>query len=150
FLLDLFVPMFGVCFERIVERRIGAEGREKRRLVIGAAANPAVRHPRPLGDRVARADEILGGPRPLVELVRKAAVTSIGLGHEQVLACRIVQGIVQSCDHPDGVAKTRMRRYILDPLAVNPDLTAVTDALEIFGTRHGSNTWCDAITFGNN
>ena len=39
---------------------VGAERREERRLVVGAAAEPAVGQPRPLRDRLEIADAVLG------------------------------------------------------------------------------------------
>src|SRR5204862_8108281 len=50
-----------------------------------------------------------------------------------LLPSRIVQRIIQARDHPDGVAEGGMGGHILDPLPVNPDLTAVTQALDILG-----------------
>ena len=44
---------------------------------------------------------------------------------------RVVQGIVQAGDHPGRVAKGRVGGDILDALAVEPDLAAVAQALQV-------------------
>jgi hypothetical protein len=62
-LLRLAVPAPRVVLERLVEVGVGAERAEERGLVVGAAAHPAVGHPRPLGDRVAVGDEVLDAVR---------------------------------------------------------------------------------------
>ena len=43
---------------------------------------------------------------------------------------RVVQRVVEPRQHPGRVAKGRVRRDVLDPLAVDPDLAAVAQALE--------------------
>src|SRR5260370_41031937 len=60
-LLAKFVPAPGVVLVRIVKVRVGADGREKRRLVIRRAAHPAISHARPFGADVAAGDGILHG-----------------------------------------------------------------------------------------
>ena len=44
----------------------------------------------------------------------------------------IVQRVVQAREHAHGVAERGMRRDVLDALAVDPDLAAVAQALEVF------------------
>ena len=58
--LDLLVPAARIVLIRRVVVGVGAERREEGGLVVGAAADPAVRDARPLGDGVTRADELLG------------------------------------------------------------------------------------------
>jgi hypothetical protein len=57
-----------------------------------------------------------------------------GRAGEDVLALVVVfvQGVVKPCDHPRGVAKGRMCSDVFDPLAVNPHLTPVIEAVEEF------------------
>src|SRR5262249_45341223 len=69
------------------------------------------------------------------EFVRVAAGTGIGRAGEDVLALGVVQGVVEPCDRARGVAERRMRRHIVDALAVDVDLAAVAQAREIFRAR---------------
>ena len=129
--LDPRVPALRVLLVRLVERRVGAQRREKRRLVVGAAADPAIRNARPFGDRVAVGHHLLDVARGAKELVGVAAAAGVGGSCEHVLAGGIVQRVVQPRDHAHRVPERRMRRHVLDALAVNPDLAAVAQALEI-------------------
>src|SRR5207248_6051339 len=119
---------------RRVVIRVGAKRRQKRGLVVGAAADPAVRAARPLGDRVATADELLGVFRRLEKFVREAAVAGIGRRREDVLALGIVQRVVEPRQHARGIAKRGVRRDVFYALAVNPDLASVAQAFEILLT----------------
>ena len=118
----------------VIEVGVGAQRRQKRRLVIRAAAHPAVGDARPFGDGVARADHFLDVARGLEKLVRVAAAAGVGRGAQDVFAL-VVQGVVEPRQHPHRVAERRMRRHILDPFAVNPDLAAVPQALHEFLRR---------------
>src|SRR5581483_11639529 len=73
------------------------------------------------------------------KLVRIAAIAGIGLGTQDAFAF-IMQRVVEAGEHANGIAKRRVRRYILDPFAVNPDFAAVPQALHVFftGERLGS------------
>src|SRR4030095_4614512 len=66
--------------------------------------------------------------------MREPATTRIGRHREDGLRCRVMQRVVESRDHPRGVAKRRMRRDILHALAVNVDLAPVANALEVLGS----------------
>ena len=118
-LLAELVPALRVVLVRRVELGVGAERRQERRLVVGRAADPAVGEPRPFGDRVAAGKQILERLRRLEEGVRLAAVAGVGRHQELVLALGVVQRVVEARDHPRGVAEGRMRRDVLDPLAVD-------------------------------
>jgi hypothetical protein len=48
-----------------------------------------------------------------------------------------VQRVVEPGDHASGVAKSRMRGDVFDPLAVNPHLSPVVEAVEKFAAGIG-------------
>src|SRR5204863_496970 len=79
-------------------------GGEEGRLVVRAPPHPAVRQPLPGGNRVAAADEILGGHRGAEERVRVAPGAGVGLDCEDVLVLRVVERVVETCDAPGAVA----------------------------------------------
>ena len=139
-LLRLAIPALGVLLVGLVEVRVGAERREERRLVVGAAAEPPIRQPRPLRDRPEVADAVLGALGITEELVRAPAAAGVGLGRQHIAVLVVVQRVVQARDRARRVAKRRMRRYVLDALAVDVHLPAVAQALQILraGQRRGS------------
>src|SRR3981189_1615477 len=138
-LLAKFVPAPGVVLVRIVKVRVGAEGREKRRLVIRRTAHPAVGHAGPFGNGVAAGDEILNGLWRLEEGVRHSRVARV-CGHQQlVLSLVVMQRVEQARHHPGGVAEGRMGGDVLDALAVDEDLAAVAQGFDVLraGLRFG-------------
>ena len=137
--LDLLVPAARVLGEGLVVVGVGAERGEERGLVVGAAADPSVTDACPFRDGVARADEILGRARRLVEAVGESAAPRVGGGRQHVLPLRIVEGVVQAREHPGGVAERRVRRDVFHALAIDPDLAAVANALEVFIASHRTN-----------
>jgi hypothetical protein len=64
--------------------------------------------------------------------VRVAFVPGVGGHQELVLALGVVQRVVQAGDHPRRVAERRMRSDVLDALAVDEDLAAVLQRLQVF------------------
>ena len=71
--------------------------------------------------------------------MRVAAAAGIGLRRQDVLLRSVVQRVVEARDHPHGVAEGRMRRDVLDALAVDPDLAAVAQAFEVLRARQRTN-----------
>ena len=126
------VPGLGVVGELAVERRIGAERIHQRRLVVGRAAHPAVGHARPVRDGVALADHVLARARDAEKFVGETAGAGIGRTGQHVLGLGVVQRIVEPRDRARGVAERRMHGDIVDPLAVDIDLTTIAQAFEVF------------------
>src|SRR4029453_128908 len=89
---------------------------------------------RPRRDRIARRDHLLGVPTRAIEAMREPAAAGIGRHRQDGLRRGVMQRVVEPRDHPRGVAKRRMRRDILDALAVNVDLAPVANALEVLGS----------------
>ncbi len=130
-LLAEFVPAFGVVLIRIVEIRIGAERRQKRRLVVGRAAEPAISELGPFRDRGAAGEQVVHRLGRLEESMRHAAIAGVGRHHDFVFVLGVVHGVVQPRHHPRGVAEGRMFGDLLDLLAVDEDLAAVVERGEI-------------------
>ena len=131
-LLAELVPAPRILLVGIVEVGIGAERRQERRLVVGRAAHPAVGDAGPFGDGVAAGDQLLERLRRLEEGVGHAAVAGVGRQQDLVLALGVVQRVVEARHHAGGVAEGRMRGDVLDALAVDVDLAAVAQRVEIF------------------
>jgi hypothetical protein len=134
FLLNLLVPGLRVCFERLVEARVGPKRCQERGLIIRAPPDPAIGNSCPFGDGVTGRHHLLDVSRRAVELVGKAAAASVGFHRQRCLARGIVQGVVEACNHPNRVSECRMRRDVLYALAVDPDLAAVPQAFEVLGS----------------
>src|SRR3989304_1568316 len=111
-------------------------GRGEGGFVCGPSPHPAVGHPLPGRDRVAPADEISGGGRRLEERVRVAAAPRVGLDGQHVLRRRVVERVVEARNAADAVPERRMRGDVLDLLAVDPNLTAVAQAVEVLLPIH--------------
>ena len=139
-LLAEFVPASGVVLVRIVEIRVGAEGSEKRRLVVRRAPHPAVGHARPFGDGVAAGDQVIHGLRRLEEGVRHSAIAGVGRQQQLFLSLVVMQRVEQARHHAGGVAEGRMGGDVLDAFAIDEDLAAVAQRLDIFraGLRFGN------------
>ena len=82
-------------------------------------------------DGVALADQVLARMRDAEELVGEGARAGVGRAGQHVLLLWIVQRVVEPRDGARGVAERRMRGDVLDPLAVDIDLAAVAQAVEI-------------------
>ena len=130
-LLAEFVPAPGVVLIRIVKVRVGAEGRQKRCLVVRRTAHPAVGHARPFGDGVAAGDQIRHGLRRLEEGVRHSPIARVRRQQQLVLSLVVMQGVEQARHHPRGVAEGRMGRDVLDAFAIDEDLAAVAQRFDI-------------------
>src|SRR6267378_4152581 len=146
-LLAKFVPAPGVVLVRIVKVRVGAEGREKRRLVIRRTAHPAVGHARPFGNGVAAGDEILDGLWRLEEGVRHSRIARVCRRQQLVLSLVVMQRVEQARHHPGGVAEGRMGGDVLDALAVDEDLAAVAQGFDVLraGLRFGNSHLADVF-----
>src|SRR6184192_2214568 len=79
---------------------------------------------------VARRDQIVGARRRAEVPMRVAARTGIGRAGQLGMRGWIVKRVIEPCQHPGRIAKGRMRRDVLDALAVDPDLAAVTEAFQ--------------------
>ena len=134
-LLGLAVPAPGVVLVGLIEVGVGAQRGQERRLVVGAAPQPPIAQTGPLGDRLQVADAVLGAARVAEELVGAPAAAGVGLGGDHVAGRGIVQRVVQPRDRPGGVTERRVRRDVLDPLAVDVHLPAVAQALQILLAR---------------
>ncbi len=128
FLLHLLVPAARVFLERRVEVGVRAQRGEERGFIIRTAAHPAVRDARPFGDGVARCHHFLDVVRGLEKVMRVAAAAGVGLGAENRLAL-VVQRVIQARQHAGGIAEGRVRGDVLHPLAVDPNLAPVAQAL---------------------
>ena len=134
-LLRLPVPAPRVVGERVVEVGVRAERAEEGRLVVRAAAHPAVAQPCPRGDRLLVRDQVLGAVRRGVEPVGVAlAAAVVGGRGEHVPVLGVVQRVVEPRRHPHRVAERRVLGHVLDPLAVEVDLPVVAQALDVFRT----------------
>ena len=131
-LLAEFVPALGVVLIRIIELGVGAERRQKRRLVVGRTAEPSVGELRPLGDGVPPGQQIVERFRRLEERVGLAAVAGVSRHHDLVGVFRVVQRIVKPGHHARGVAEGRVRRDVLHALAVDVNRAVVAERLDIF------------------
>ena len=125
------IPALRVLGKFSVELVVGAERVHQRRLVVGRAPHPAVRHARPGRDGVALADDVLARARDLEEFVGVSARPGVGRPCQHGLALGIVQRVVETRDRARGITERRMRGDVLDPLAVDIDLTPVAQACEI-------------------
>ena len=112
-----------------VEGRIGREARHERRLVVGRAPHEAVAQPRPGRDRLARRQEFLRRVARLIEAV--GADTARIDGGQQIALCRVVERIVEPGDRARRIAERRVRRHVLDPLAIEIDRPPVAQARQI-------------------
>ena len=130
-LLAELVPAPRILLIRIVEVGIGAERRQKRRLVVRCAAHPAIGELRPFGDGVAAGDRLLERLRRLEESVGHPAIAGVGRQQDLVLALGVVQRIVKPRHHFRGVAERRVLGDVLDALAVDVDLAVVGQRGEI-------------------
>jgi hypothetical protein len=70
--------------------------------------------------------------------VGEGSAARIGRGRHHVAMRGIVQLVVHAGDHARGVAKRRMRRHVVDALAIGPDLATVADRLQVLVTREGA------------
>ena len=131
-LLAALVPSAGIVGELAVEVGIGAERVDEGRLVVGAAAEPAIGDARPSGDGVALRDHILAAVRDLEEFVGIAARTGIGRRGQHVLGFLGVQRIVEQRHRSRRIAKGRMGGDVLHPLAVDVNFAAVAQRLQEF------------------
>ena len=131
-LLSLAVPASRVVLVRVIEVGVGAKRGQERRLVIGAASEPAVSEPSPLGDRFQIAHAVLDGPRVAEELVGDPVTAGVGGSGDDFTPVRIVQRVVEARDRAGGVAERRVSGDVLDPLAVDVDLASIAEALQIF------------------
>ena len=129
-LLGVPVPAPGVVLVGRVELGVRPERAQERGLVVGRAAEPAVGDARPRRDRVA-AGHLLLHRRRRPEVAMREPAPLGGLG-EHVLAARVVvvQRVVQAGEHPGAVLERRVRGDVLHPLAVDPHLPPVVEALE--------------------
>jgi hypothetical protein len=64
--------------------------------------------------------------------VGETAIAGVGGGGENRAPSFVVQRVVHPRQHPRGVAKGGMLGNVLDPLAVNPYLARIADALQEF------------------
>ena len=125
------VPAFRILSELLVHREIGAERVHQRRLVVRRAPHPAVGHARPVRDRLALAKQILARLGDAEELVGEGSRARIGRACQHRLLLVVVQRVVKPRDRAHRVAERRMRRHIVDLLAVDVDLAAVAQAVDI-------------------
>jgi hypothetical protein len=134
-LLRQGVPAAGVVRERLVEVGVRAQGAQERRLVVGTAAHPAVAEPGPRGDGALVGDQVLAAVRGGEEPVRVSAAAGVGRRGEHVALRRVVQRVVQPGGHPDRVVERRMRGHVGHPVAVQIDLPAVPQRLDVLRAR---------------
>ena len=80
-------------------------------------------------------DQLLARAGGLEEAVRVAAGAGVGRRGQGFLALGVVQRIVELGDRDGGVAEGRVLGDILDALAVDIDLAAVAQRLEVLGAR---------------
>src|SRR5215469_12162168 len=129
-LLCLVVPPLSVLVKRLIEIIIRSQCCEKRGLVVRRSTHPAVGGPSPFRDRISTSKLLLYISGCPVESMRKSSI--FGRHRQDVLLGRIMERIIQSCDHPAGVAEGWMFGHILHLLAVNPHFTTVIQTFEIF------------------
>ena len=134
-LLAAHVPGAGIVGELAVELGVGAQRVEEGRLVVGAAAHPAVGDARPGGDGVALGDHILARAGGLEEAVRVAAGAGVGGGRQHLLGLGIVQRVIELGDRDSRIAERWMLGDVLDALAVDVDLAAVAQRLQVLRSR---------------
>ena len=143
-LLAVSVPAPRIFLIGLIKFRIGAQRREKCGLVVGRPPEPPIGQARPGRDRVAAGDQLLGGARRHEIPMGEAAPFGRAGQHALAIGMVAMQRVVESGDHPRGIAKGRMGGHVLDPLAVDPHLPAVVEAIEEFlagvgkRSRHGS------------
>src|SRR5580700_7255124 len=91
-----------------------------------------------MADRLARRKQVRGRVRGHEETMRTYAVAV--LGRHQLAGVRIVQRVVQPGDGARRVSERGMLGDVLNPFAVDPDLAAVAQALEVLlaGQREGA------------
>ena len=129
--LRTLVPGAGIAGVRAVILRVAAESVGVGRLVVRRAAHPAIGQARPLGDRGLRAAQVLARARHAEVAMRVAAGAGVGGAGQHVAVLRVVQRVVEPRDGPDRIAQSGMGGHVLDALAVDIDLAAVTQALHV-------------------
>lgn len=134
-LLAELVPTARILLIGLIELGVGTQGGEEGGLVVGCAAHPAVRDPRPLRDGIAPGEQI--GRRPGSAEISVGHATVAGIRRQQnPLAARgIVERIVKACHHAGGVAERRMNGHIGNALAIQENLAAIPERCEIFLPR---------------
>src|SRR5262249_1807750 len=144
-LLGAAIPGTGIGRKPAVKAVIGPERIHQGGLVIWRAPHPAVRHARPLGDRIPLRDEFLPRTGRTEELVRIATRAGIGRPSQNVLGLGGVQRVVEARDRARGVAERRRRGHVLDALAVDLNVTPITQACEIFRARERTPFGCNDV-----
>ena len=132
--LNAGVPVAGVLFELAVESRVRTQRAAEGGFVIRGTAHPAVAQARPLGNRIALLAQIVGAFRHAEEFMGIAAAAGIGVPAQGVLHFRFMQRIVQLGDGGGGVAEGRMRGDVFDAFAVDVNLAAILQALQVLFT----------------
>src|SRR5690348_12422170 len=86
-----------------------------------------------MGDRVTLRYQVLARARGAETLVGKAARTGVGRAGQKLLGSGVVERVVYARDRARRIAKGRVRGDVLDPLAIDIDFAAITQAFQIFG-----------------
>ena len=131
------VPALRIVGELLVHREICAERVHQRRLVVGRAAHPAVGHARPLRDRLALAEQVLARFGDPEELVGEGAGAGVGRARQHGLLLLVMHRVVEPRDRAHRIAECRMRRHVVDFLAVDVDLAAVAQAVDVLLAGEG-------------
>ena len=91
-----------------------------------------------MGDGVPLRSEFLARARGTEEFVGVAARSGVGRPGENVLGLGVVQRVVEPRDRARGIAERGMGGHVLDALAIDVDVTSITQAGEIFRARERS------------
>src|SRR5262249_12635186 len=98
---------------------------------------------RPLRNRVAGLHHLFGIAWGLEKGVCVPSAAGIRFGAQDAFTL-VMQGVIKASEHPYGVSECGMSRYVLDALAVDPDLAAIAETFKIFlrskrpGARSGA------------
>ena len=143
------VPGARIAGELAVILGVGAERVHQRRLVVGGAAHPAIGQPRPFGDRNLLRLQFLGRAGDAEIAMREAARAGIGRAGEDFLSFRLVQRVVEPGQRAHRIAEAGMRGDVAHPLAVDVDLAAVLEAVDVFGAGERARIVGDVLLRGH-
>src|SRR5690606_8679163 len=108
------------------------------RLVVGSPAEPPVSHACPVRDGIPALDLLFDRVRCLEIAVDAYSAAVIHLYGHDVARLLVVQSVIQAREHARGIPEGGMIYDVLYALAVDPDLTAIVQTVEILLAGEGS------------
>ena len=138
--LCFLVPAAGVVLERLIEVGVGSESTQKCGFVVGAASHPAVGYASPFCDRIACAYQLFYVAWRLIEPVGVAATAGVSFCAENTFVLLVMQCVVEARQHANRVAEGGVGGDVFYPLAIDPDLAAIPQTVDVLLPSEGSST----------